>query len=168
MSLDSLNRWLTLLANIGVIAGIVFLAIEVRQNQLMLEESNRLNRVMARVEDVDTFNSWRGQWVQSNELSRIYSEGNAGLRLTEIEAVRYSNLCTSELWTHLKLFERALALKDEEAATKSIAIVAEYMLPANPGLRQCWGEVKVGMLAYGSDEFVSRVDAALIRATRSN
>lgn len=161
MKLESLNRWLTLLANIGVIAGIVFLAIEVRQNQLMLEESNRLNRVMARVEDVDTFNSWRGQWVQSEELARIYSAGSAGHPLSEIDEVRFRNLCTSELWTHLKLFERALALNDEDAAAGSIAIVARYMLPSSPGLRRCWDEVKVGMLAYGSDEFVLRVDDAL-------
>jgi hypothetical protein len=32
MDLDRLNRWLNLLANIGVVAGIVFLAIEVGQN----------------------------------------------------------------------------------------------------------------------------------------
>ena len=32
MDTDRLNRWLTLGANIGIIVGIVFLAIEVNQN----------------------------------------------------------------------------------------------------------------------------------------
>ncbi len=32
MNLDRLNHWLTLLANIGVLAGIIFLAQEIRQN----------------------------------------------------------------------------------------------------------------------------------------
>ncbi len=32
MSLDKVNRWLTLLANVGVLAGIVFLALEMRHN----------------------------------------------------------------------------------------------------------------------------------------
>lgn len=32
MTLDSLNRWLSLMANIGVLIGILFLAIEFRQN----------------------------------------------------------------------------------------------------------------------------------------
>ena len=37
MKLDQLNKWLTLAANIGVIAGIVFLAIEIRQNTQSLQ-----------------------------------------------------------------------------------------------------------------------------------
>ena len=32
MNLDSINRWLTLAANIGVMAGIIFLAFELQQN----------------------------------------------------------------------------------------------------------------------------------------
>ena len=116
---------------------------------------------MARVDDVDTFNDWRGQWVQSEELSRIYSEGSAGKQLTTIEEVRFKNLCTSELWTHLKLFERALALNDEDAAANLVSIVSRYMLPSSLWLRRCWNDVKVGMLAYGSEDFVSRVASAL-------
>ena len=42
MSLEKYNQWLTLLANLGVIAGIVFLAIELRHNNTLLtEEANR-------------------------------------------------------------------------------------------------------------------------------
>jgi hypothetical protein len=36
MNLDSLNKWLTLSANAGVIAGIVFLAIEISQNTIAI------------------------------------------------------------------------------------------------------------------------------------
>ena len=32
MKSETINQWLTLLANVGVIAGIVFLAVELRQN----------------------------------------------------------------------------------------------------------------------------------------
>jgi hypothetical protein len=55
MNLDNLNKWLTLLANLGVMAGVIFLAIEVRQNQGMLEETNRLNRFQARTGSVAVF-----------------------------------------------------------------------------------------------------------------
>ena len=37
MKLDQLNKWLTLAANIGVIAGIVFLGVEIRQNTQSLQ-----------------------------------------------------------------------------------------------------------------------------------
>lgn len=32
INMDNLNKWLTLLANIGVVAGIIFLGVELRQN----------------------------------------------------------------------------------------------------------------------------------------
>ena len=37
MDADGLNKWLTLVANISVVAGIVFLALEVRQNSNALK-----------------------------------------------------------------------------------------------------------------------------------
>lgn len=41
MTMDKLNQWLTLLANVGVIAGIVFLGIEIRQNTEMIQSQTR-------------------------------------------------------------------------------------------------------------------------------
>lgn len=41
MSFDNLNKWMTLGANIGVLAGIVFLALEIRQNSQMMEAQTR-------------------------------------------------------------------------------------------------------------------------------
>ena len=37
MASDKLNRWLTLVANLAVVAGIIFLAMEIRQNNSMVE-----------------------------------------------------------------------------------------------------------------------------------
>jgi len=41
MRLDRLNSWLTLVANIGVIAGIVFLGLEIQQNTAALQANSR-------------------------------------------------------------------------------------------------------------------------------
>ncbi|MEQ9007390.1 MAG: hypothetical protein RLP12_05865 [Ekhidna sp.] len=41
MQFDKLNQLLTLIANLGVIAGILFLAIEVRQNTAMMQAQTR-------------------------------------------------------------------------------------------------------------------------------
>jgi hypothetical protein len=161
MELDRLNRWLTLVANLGVAIGIIFLAIEIGQNERSLEEANRINRVMARVDDVETFNDWRGQWVQDEELSRIYIEGRDGNELSDLDQERFLNLCTSELWMHLKLFERARALNDEVAASNAIVLLAKFKLPRRPGIRECWDVEKHAMIAYGSTEFVARVEEGL-------
>jgi len=43
-----LGQTIGILANLGVIAGIVFLAVEIGQNQAALEEQNTLTRISAR------------------------------------------------------------------------------------------------------------------------
>ena len=40
--MEKLNQWLTLLANVGVLVGIVFLAIEIRQNTNNLEMNRQI------------------------------------------------------------------------------------------------------------------------------
>ena len=42
MGTDRVNRWLTLVANISVVAGIIFLAVEIGQNTESIDESRRL------------------------------------------------------------------------------------------------------------------------------
>ena len=41
MNLDNFNKWLTLIANVGVLVGIIFLAIEVQQNSRMMQAQTR-------------------------------------------------------------------------------------------------------------------------------
>jgi hypothetical protein len=41
MNIDSVNKWLTLVANFGVIVGIIFLAVEVNQNNQLMEAEAR-------------------------------------------------------------------------------------------------------------------------------
>ena len=41
MKMEGLNTWLTLIANVGVLAGIVFLAVELQQNTSMMRAQTR-------------------------------------------------------------------------------------------------------------------------------
>jgi hypothetical protein len=68
---DKLNRWLTLLANTGVLVGIIFLAIEIRQNTDNLE----MNRQIALAEAYST----RNNTVQSAQIEAAMSEDFADI-----------------------------------------------------------------------------------------
>ena len=57
MTSQSFNRWVTLGANVGVIAGIIFLAVEIRQNTDSLDESRRLASANAYQVRASTFAS---------------------------------------------------------------------------------------------------------------
>lgn len=79
--MSKLNNWLTLLANVGVIAGILFLAYEIRQNTTSLhaaaiQASTEVARenIMALVNDpslIDLKNKESGELTQA-EAQRLY------------------------------------------------------------------------------------------------
>jgi hypothetical protein len=79
MDPDRLNRWLSLVANLGVIVGIVFLIVE-------LDQTNRIARYTAEI-------GYRSQAIEINssriEYSEIYAKLQAGdMELTPSEHVR--------------------------------------------------------------------------------
>ena len=81
MNLNKLNQWLTLSANFGVIAGIIFLAVEIQQNNELLEAQSRFNHKETRANQL-------GEFKTNPELSRIYVKAENGETLTPIEQVQ--------------------------------------------------------------------------------
>ena len=71
MEPDRLNRWLNLVANLGVIVGIVFLIVE-------LGQTNRISRYTAEI-------GWRSQAIEINSSRIEYSETFAKLQADEAE-----------------------------------------------------------------------------------
>ena len=57
MNLDNLNRWLTVGANLGVLIGIIFLIVEVQQNNLIARSQIRMDIAGAMRENIDMFRS---------------------------------------------------------------------------------------------------------------
>lgn len=61
MDSDRLNRWLTLGANLGVLAGLALLVVEIRQsNQLALAQIEQTRS--------DNLLAWRREWVTSDAI----------------------------------------------------------------------------------------------------
>lgn len=65
MDFERLNNWLSLLANIGVLAGIIFLAYELQQN-------TNIARSSAYGDTVQEINEWRSLVASDAELARIF------------------------------------------------------------------------------------------------
>jgi hypothetical protein len=64
MDKDSLNRWLSLAASLGVLAGIVLLAFELEQNREMMRAQTR-NEISVQIVDL------LSQVATSDELSSL-------------------------------------------------------------------------------------------------
>jgi len=75
MNVENVNRWLTLAANLGVIVGIVFLALEVNQNTQM----TLIDREDRQQEQSN------GRFIDSDSLAEIEAKISAVVGITETE-----------------------------------------------------------------------------------
>jgi len=76
-----LGQAITILANVGVIAGILFLAIELQQNNDLLSAQARAARIELKTD-------FEGSVYQSAELAEIIARAHANDELTEAEEIR--------------------------------------------------------------------------------
>lgn len=67
MKLSELNEWLTLTANVGVLAGIIFLGIEIQQNTNVIRASSYND-------NINSFNAWRSTVISDPESLRLMAE----------------------------------------------------------------------------------------------
>jgi hypothetical protein len=81
---EKLNSWLAVLANLGVLIGIFFLAIELRQNNELMEAEARFNRVSASAEAYNI-------QCTNGELAEIHVKVNKSQPLTDVELYRFES-----------------------------------------------------------------------------
>jgi len=160
MNGDSLNRWLSLAANIGVIGGIIFLAIEIGQNRESLDQANRLSLLDARTTEVEQYNEFRSLLAQDKELSDIWVRGRNGETLDASESERFDYLCVTNIWLSVTTYERSIELGRLETAEGTVNLRARG-IATQPGIRDCWEANKDDVRSYGIAEYVSAVDAAV-------
>ena len=81
MDMDKLNRWMTLLANVGVIAGIIVLAVEIQQNneQLEIQVATTLHEI--RMDDI-------GRIAMDEGLATALLKFNRNEKITDVERER--------------------------------------------------------------------------------
>jgi hypothetical protein len=84
MQVDNLNRWLTLSANVGVIAGIVFLAIEIQQNNDLLTAQARRDQLSARTANIEVL-------LNNPVIAQLELKGSSGQPLSPEEQLIFRN-----------------------------------------------------------------------------
>jgi len=135
MDSDRLNRWLTLVANAAVVAGIVFLGLELRQNtemmraQSLTEMSRDATYLMTlNVNDKDYVETmWRG--FQGEELDEI-----------EQEQLHRTLLAWTKYWNNLAYLHR-VGLYDEIEFAHQMSVVRDE-LEYLPGWKAHWCEFR--------------------------
>ena len=131
---DRLNHWLTLGANIGVLAGIIFLALEIQQNTAATHSST--------VQSV-TDNSTAGlrEYAANSDLARLRMKGDfENSSLSELEKFQYF-AHNRGYWLHFQnvYFQIGLgALEPRVWATYKRIICVDFS--SRPGLKLDWDQ----------------------------
>ena len=148
MQFDRLNRWLTLIANLGVVAGLIFLGYEIRQNTAQM-------RGEASYSITEGVNDINAAIHQNEELAEINHRGEYSFEeLTPIEQDRLRALWFSEL----NLADYVLLLGEEGIENVQFDVV-DYTVRkfrTQPGRRQFWDSAKDGWV--GSEELYHRIE----------
>ena len=150
--MEKLNTWLTLLANFGVLIGIIFLALEIQQNNNLLERDIALSQ-----QDVSN-----GQFINSDYLPGILNKindatGFSGFNqqyidefdLTPEEATRWARYI-NQIWRENEANWQALGRTDEicRSMAGSLGRARDHVI--------CW---EARREAYNPD-FVACIEAA--------
>ena len=164
MDFDKLNKWLTLLANLGVVAGLVFLVVEIRQNQVLLEQSHQamlreqeLNILNATHLEVEQFNGLRAQIYLSEEVTRLWLSGRSGIFDNEVDEYRYNQLCSAWFIANGLSYERSIVL-GRPSVLSALPQQSRFGIDKNPGMKKCWDRVTPFLNSFGFDEYVTAVE----------
>jgi len=141
MDTENANRWLTLCANFAVVAGIVFLAFEIRQNSELLQAEVEVFQAQAREAKLDRRTGNSRLVASSPELAEaihLYKSGGQLTPVQEIQVEAYQRTVLAAWEWQFHEYERGrfsiddLALGSWRAAMEGNA--------AGPGFREFWDD----------------------------
>jgi len=138
MKIDEINSWSMLLANIGVIAGILFLSFEVRQNTTMMEASTR-NAM------TEQLTNWQLSVATDPSTALIYSNGingGEGLDYAAGEGVSYGLIQNAifRIWEN-EWYQYQIGLFEEDEFSPRLERW-ERNIRIRPGYRNTWNGVR--------------------------
>lgn len=145
-----LGQAITILANLGVIAGIVFLGYELRQNTLMIRAQITQSRAeLAVTEQVATYNS--------DYLPSIQVKVQRGQQLTDEEMFRFRTFIRGFLRNQDNAYWQFRSDLLESNTPDSIRLGVSEVIGSNALGRSIWEEQR----ALYTSEFVDFVDQIL-------
>ena len=142
MNTDGLNRWVTLGANIGVLLGIIFLAIEIQQNTESQEAEVRAANFFGIAD------TWRIP-AESSELTSIMAKDAASESLTQAEEFQIQ-----AFWTRIHLNIEWAYTEMPEDEFQRIPAFQKYTYDLFPSYRTAWERRR----SFFDPEFVRYMD----------
>ena len=146
-----------IVASIGVMLGIVFLAIEIGQNQEALEEQNALTLLTGRDEAYESFGDFRRLLLENPDLMQVWTRGGSDEELTPLEREQFSTLCIDDIYMRVALYNRFNAL-DLPLEAQVLVDNLRSRNARSTAFNRCWEGRRNPLLRRGYDGFLNAVD----------
>jgi hypothetical protein len=144
---------IAVLANIGVIAGIVFLAIEIRQD-------NAMNQITIENAAQEHFSTFRSLVLENDDLFRIWEEGLLGSELTALEQAKFNELCDEHMYRMFQSYRMRFRL-DPATEYRSSARVVGLFIAESDAYARCWARMRPAFQGPDNFNFAERVEGSL-------
>jgi hypothetical protein len=153
VKLETLNNWLTFLANLAVFAGIVFLALEINQNSQLMQIQIQQSRAEAAIANLT-------EEYNSPYIPEIRVKLDNGEDLTQVEARRYREWFRSVNRNQeniLLQFNAGMLFENP-----SVRQFAEEVIASTPYNRSTWNRIKRGF----ATDYVELVESIIAESGR--
>lgn len=156
MNWEAIGALSEIISAAAVVATLVFLAIQTRQNTDAVEEGNRLARIAAIDTHAESVRRWRASLAENREIGAIWLKALKEEPLDDLESLRLHNMFINLVNIQRANYERACAIGEEGLARQaSRAIAAEC--PQNKVFSVLWNEIR-DWQSLSSAEYVAAVD----------
>ncbi len=150
MDTDRLNRWLTLGANLGVLAGIILLILELDQNREMMRAQTR-NEISVGIVDL------LSQVATDPQLANLIRRADSGEDLTPDEFVQYNHRSAAMFRYFENVhYQYRLGLYDEAEYSKQKEAWRSFFAAAKTGAAN-WCDYRKTV----STDFMAEIDSLL-------
>jgi hypothetical protein len=143
----ALHRWLTLASNIAVLIGVVFVALEIRQNNDLMEAEARFNKVSV------SRDAWQAM-AENAEYADLLVRARRGEELSETDEFR-ATASTMRYLVNMDWMYRELPLDSPERNYLQQSLTSAS---TNPMFLRIWDAQK----NYFSPAFVEWVDKEIL------
>jgi hypothetical protein len=150
MDIDKINKWLTLFSNIGVLAGILFLGLEIEQNSELMQVQIAQTRSSDAVAAQELT-------INSPYIPQIRIKVNNGEQLTPEESMRYADFFRASIRVQDNILFQYQEGMLRESEIRSIEAFVKGRIATPEANRQLWERSK----AIYSDEYIEYVDSIL-------
>ncbi|MEX0962487.1 MAG: hypothetical protein WDZ52_00395 [Pseudohongiellaceae bacterium] len=148
INLEKLNIWAGLVANLGVIAGIVFLAIELNQNSNMMAAQTRTSITQEIIESMER--------ERDPVLQEAFRRSQAGEPLNSEQSLALTVLIAQRLrhWENV-LYQYDMGLFDEGEFSGILAYIRAFM--STQAAKDLWSQQR----AFYSSRFQVFIDSVI-------